>query len=120
MIHKMIGYARILQFWILILLTIYLSLTSGPPAVIASFSDKIMHGAGYLLLILSCDLAYNPSRWLFTKITLLLVFSIIIEIAQHFIPQREFSVPDILANLTGLIWGLLIIIYLKPKVRKFD
>lgn len=116
----MTGYARLFQFWIFLLATTYLSLTSGPPDALEVFSDKIIHCVGYLLLMLSCDLAYWPGRKLVGKILFLLGFSITIEIFQHFIPHRQFSGLDILANLTGLTWGLLIIVYLIPKVGKFS
>ncbi len=114
----MTRYARLFQFWIFLLATTYLSLTSGPPDALEVFSDKIIHCVGYLLLMLSCDLAYWPGRKLVGKIMFLFGFSIIIEVFQHFIPHRQLSGLDILANLTGLIWGLLIIVYLKPMVSK--
>ena len=114
----MTGYLRTTQFWLFLLTATYLSLTSSPPGAIEVFSDKILHSAGYFMLLLSWDLAYSPNRKLSEKILLLLIYSIIIEIIQHFIPNREFSGLDILANLTGLIWGVLFIIYLKPKVMK--
>jgi VanZ family protein len=112
------GYARTFQFWIFILVTIFLSLNSNPPDALEIFSDKIIHSIGYLLLILSCDFAYSPSKRLAVKFFLLLNFSIIIEILQHFIPHRQFSTLDIIANLTGLVWGLLVIVYLKKRVGK--
>ena len=114
----MTEYARLFQFWIFLLATTYLSLTSGPPDALEVFSDKIIHCVGYLLLTLSCDLAYWPGRKLVGKILFLLGFSIIIEMLQNFIPHRQFSGLDILANLTGLVWGLLVIVYLKPLVNK--
>jgi len=111
-------YPRIIQFWLFLLLTAYLSLTSGSPETLAMFSDKILHCVGYFLLMLSCDLAYFPKQKLPGKILFLLGFSVIIEAIQYFIPHRELSGLDIIANLTGLTWGLLVIVFLKPKVEK--
>ena len=114
----MTGSARLFQFWLFLLVTTYLSLTSGPPDALEMFSDKIIHCVGYFLLMLSCDFAYFPHTNLLWKILFLFTFSIIIEVLQHFIPHRELSLLDIVANLTGLTWGLLVIVYLKPKVNK--
>lgn len=114
----MTRYLRTTQFWLFLLATTYLSLTSRPPGALEVFSDKILHSVGYFLLMMSCNLAYCPYRKLPGKILLLLGFSIIIEVIQHFIPTRQFSWLDIIANLTGLTWGLLVIVYLKPKVTK--
>jgi len=114
----MTGYLRTTQFWLFLLAATYLSLTSRPPGALEVFSDKILHAVGYFLLFISCNLAYSPYRKLSGKILLLLCYSIIIEIIQHFIPNRQFSGLDILANLTGLTWGLLVTVYLKTKVAK--
>ncbi|WP_249932502.1 VanZ family protein [Campylobacter mucosalis] len=42
-----------------------------------------------------------------TKISLLLVFGIQIEILQSFLPSREFSLIDIIADFIGILGGIL-------------
>lgn len=98
------------QFWLFLLYCTYLSLTPSPnEELIETFSDKFLHCIGYLLLILSCNLAYRPNRYLSLKVTLLFCYSVAIEITQHFIPNRGFSIGDLLANLSGLLIGALLI-----------
>ena len=98
------------QFWLFLLYCTYLSLTPSPnEELIETFSDKFLHCIGYLLLILSCNFAHLPNRHLLFKIILLFCYSVTIEITQHFIPNREFSFGDLLANLSGLLIGTLLI-----------
>lgn len=97
---------RFLQFWLFLLFCTYLSLTPYPEgALTENFSDKFLHFLGYLLLLISCNIAHRPNRQLPVKILLLLCYSALIEIIQHFIPNRGFSFGDILANLSGLLIG---------------
>ena len=71
-----------------------------------SVSDKLLHASGYLALYLSCSIAYPLASHRIRKIAALLSYSILIEVLQHFIPHRGFSVFDILANALGLLLGL--------------
>ncbi|MDT8420130.1 MAG: VanZ family protein [Desulfuromonadales bacterium] len=97
---------RYLQFWLFLLYCSYLSLTPSPHAeLIETFSDKFLHFTGYLLLVASCNMAYAPGRRLPVKIALLFGYSLLIEGAQHFIPNRSFSLGDLGANLFGLLVG---------------
>lgn len=114
---------KYLQFWLYLLYCSYLGLTPSPnQGLIEAFSDKVLHGGGYLLLIVSCNIAYLPNRQLLLKIALLLGFSTAIEIAQHFIPRRGFSLGDLLANLAGLLLGAVLIVLFSratnPKLRQ--
>lgn len=111
------------QFWLFLLYCTYLSLTPYPTGELTeTFSDKFLHCIGYLLLIVSCNFAHRPNRQLPLKITLLLCYSAAIEIAQHFIPNRGFSFGDVLANLSGLLIGTLLLSLFyragKQKVRE--
>jgi VanZ family protein len=106
--------AKYLQFWLFLLYCTYLSLTPSPnEMLIETFSDKFLHGIGYLLLLLSCNLAHHPHKYLGLKIIMLLGYSATIETIQHFIPNRGFSVGDILANLSGLLIGAILISYFR-------
>ncbi len=97
---------RHLQFWLFLLFCIYLSLTPAPPQAMLSVSDKLLHAIGYLALYLSASLAYPLPGYTRRKLLSLLGYSILIEILQHFIPHRGFSLLDILANAVGLLLGL--------------
>lgn len=65
-------------------------------------SDKIGH---FLVFFLACSASYKTKPPLREKILIFLVFfAIASEILQHqYLPSREFSSLDILANLSGCI-----------------
>ncbi len=115
-------YFRILQFWLLLFLGCYLSLSPAPPQIMQVLSDKLLHAAGYLTLYISCSLAYFVPAHSIRNLLLLLVFSSLIEIAQQYIPNRSFSYFDILANAVGLLLGLFLVrlfqAFLQPKTQK--
>jgi len=95
-----------LQFWVLLLACLALSLMPQPPRAFELASDKLWHALAYLVLYLSGQLAdHRHSRYL-TRFVLLLGFSLLIEGLQHFVPNREFSLLDLIANATGLGVGM--------------
>lgn len=95
-----------LQFWLLLTIATYLSLTPAPPQAMQSISDKLLHTLGYLGLFLSGALADLQPRKSFM---LLFGYSCLIEVLQHFIPNRGFSLEDILANAVGLSTGVVLL-----------
>ena len=110
---------KYVQFWLFLLYCTYLSLTPTPnQALIENFSDKTLHAAGYLLLIISCNIAHRPNRQLLFKIILLFSYSAAIEVAQHFIPHRGFSFGDLVANLSGLLIGAGLLALLSRAARR--
>ena len=71
--------------------------------------DKINHLATFLVLALLVDFSFPNSRFNSVKIFLLLGYGLSIEIIQHFLPHRMFSMLDIVADSFGLLaYGLLI------------
>ena len=104
-----------IQFWLFLIFCSYLSLTPAPPNAMLSFSDKFLHTAGYMALYISCSVAYPLATLTIRKLSLLLGYSIMIEVFQHFIPNRGFSVLDILANASGLVLGLIIVFSLTRR-----
>ncbi|MCF6179070.1 MAG: VanZ family protein [Geopsychrobacter sp.] len=103
----MIKKILILQFWLFFIFCSYLSLTSAPPEALHDYSDKLLHATGYCALFLSCHIAYRQQSSWYQRAGLLLSYSLAIEIAQHFIPHRGFSLADMLANAIGLLFGFL-------------
>jgi VanZ family protein len=70
--------------------------------------DKLNHTAAYLVLALLLDLAYRPGKKSLRKSAFLLSYSVVLELIQQGIPQRQFSGLDILANAAGLLLALVI------------
>ncbi len=97
----------------------YLSL-SPKPALTAS-NDKLGHFIAYSVLtflILRSFVIRNVNRLL-----MLLVFSILygvlMEYGQRFVPGRSFSIYDMIANTSGVLIGLLIYWVLKATRSKY-
>ncbi|WP_020676094.1 VanZ family protein [Geopsychrobacter electrodiphilus] len=94
------------QFWGFLLFCSYLGLIPSLPQALEGYSDKALHSLGYLALFLSCSLAYHQRFSWKLIFAALLGYSVMIEVIQHFIPHRQFSLLDILANAFGLTLGL--------------
>lgn len=99
--------------WIALMgLYLFLGLTPAPERMMPGYNDLLMHFTGYILAGVSISFAWP--RWTYqTRAGFLLLYSIAIEIAQHFSPPRTFSLMDILANFAGILVGLLLFMLLK-------
>jgi len=97
-----------LQFWVLLLACLALSLVPQPPGVFELASDKLWHALAYLVLYLSCQFAYRRQVTHISRFALLLGFSLLVEVLQYFMPNREFSLQDLVANAAGLLLGMLV------------
>jgi len=93
------------QFLVMLGLYIWLGLTPSPELYVPIFNDKLMHFSGYFVAAFSISFAYPHQRALL-KASFLILFSICIEIGQHFMPPRTFDVLDICANSVGVLVGL--------------
>jgi VanZ family protein len=108
----------LLQFFILLVAFTYLGLTPHPEQSIPMFNDKLMHCSGYFVAGISISFAFPLWQFL-TRALFLILYSIGIEIGQHFMPPRTFDVFDICANTTGVFLGLALILLLINKVNWF-
>jgi len=91
--------------WLGAILTLVLSLM--PPAldVSSGHSDKIVHLAGYALLMFWWAQLVTRQRW---KLAVAIVlFGVIIELLQGLTPDRLPDVLDALANSGGVLLGWL-------------
>lgn len=108
----------LLQFLILLAVFTFLGLTPTPENSIPMFNDKLMHCSGYFIAGISISFAFP--RWIFLhRAAFLIIYSIAIEIGQHFMPPRTFDVYDICANSTGVLLGLSLIFLLTQKTNWF-
>lgn len=108
----------LIQFLILLVAFTFLGLTPSPENSIPMFNDKLMHCSGYFVAGISISFAFPLWKFLARAIFLIL-FSIGIEIGQHFMPPRTFDVFDICANSTGVLLGLALILLFMNKVDWF-
>ena len=101
-------YYRMLLCISLVVIT-YLATTALEITVISSVYDKLNHFVAFLILALLLDFSFPYSRFNTAKIYSLLMYGCLIEIIQHFLPHRFFSLLDIAADTLGLLaYGLLI------------
>ena len=74
--------------------------SAGEPIIL---NDKVVHFLSYFALMLALDFSCMSGRYLLVKIILILSYSIAIEFAQSFIPSRDMSAYDVLANALGVM-----------------
>lgn len=91
-----------LAFFAAFVVISYLALAPITETPISTGWDKLNHAAAFfcLLLLMSLGFPYRPSFWL--KVVLLFGYGAAIEVAQSFIPPREPSLLDLVANTCGL------------------
>ena len=101
---------RLLFGLVLVLLT-WLALTPAPMALPeVPIADKWAHMLAYLVLATLIDLGwpdrgFDPAKWGF-----LFAYGVAIELIQSQIPNRYFSLGDMVANSAGIAaYGLLVI-----------
>lgn len=104
------------QFILLLLIFTWLGLSRGGVVGDIAYNDLLLHFLGYVAASLSIGLACP--RWhLWQRGLLLLSYSTLIEIIQHFLPPRTFDLYDIAANGSGILVGLLLFALLQKPLR---
>ena len=110
---KQIFLYRIL-FCIAISIITYLATTEQSYPVISNFNDKFSHVFAFLVLAFLADFSFPEYSYNYYKITALFGYGVLIEIIQYFIPNRQFSFYDMLADLIGLMLYMLLL----PVIKK--
>lgn len=109
----------VVQFYSLLAIYTYLGLTPHPENSVPVFNDLLMHFAGYCVAAISISFA-RPIWPLWQRAACLILYSIAIEIGQHFNPPRTFSGMDILANGSGVLLGLALVVLLEKNIAPFS
>ncbi|MGJ0300962.1 VanZ family protein [Aliarcobacter cryaerophilus] len=86
----------------------YLATTTLEIKPIQNSWDKANHFIAFLTLYVTLSLGY-PKLEVFKKALILLAFGIQIEVVQYFLPNREFSLLDVLADGVGIVMGIIVI-----------
>ena len=100
--------ARLLLALALMIIT-YMALTPAPGPIQEAVNDKLGHLAAFALLALLVHACWPHRDFDWRMILPLLAYGIAIECAQYFIPNRFFSLLDILADGTGILLYLLLL-----------
>ena len=99
---------RVLLCFTLVIVT-YLATTALEFTVVSSIYDKINHFVAFFVLALLLDFSFPNFNFNMFKIILLITYGFSLEMIQHFLPHRMFSLIDVLADIVGLAgYGLLI------------
>lgn len=85
----------------------YLALTSRHIEIVESFWDKQNHFVAFFTLYVLLSMAYKHLS-IRAKSALLFLVGCQIEITQYFIPERSFSLMDIVADSVGIMIGIAI------------
>jgi len=86
----------------LVIITILAVIPLDYPEV-AGINDKFSHIAAFYILSLLADYSFPETKLNPAKILSLLVYGVSIEWIQYYIPYREFSIFDILADAGGIM-----------------
>ncbi len=97
----------VVLFFMTLLSIMYLATTTNPNmAAVQSMWDKANHFAAFITLYILLSLAFKDLSITY-KVFLLLGFGMLIEIVQYFIPGREFSFLDVVADSVGIFMGVM-------------
>ena len=123
------GLGRKMFFWMLLMVysVVIFIFSSQPEVGVEQFfygQDKVIHFFAYGVHAFLCMAALSDKILLlklfhyFLALVFSVSYGIFNEIYQYFIPEREFSLGDILANSLGIISFLALIYILQNKKRK--
>jgi VanZ family protein len=80
--------------------------------------DKSMHATAYaVFVLLGSQLVRTPQQFYLLSLGIF-AYGGLIEIGQHFIPGRDMSALDLLANGIGVAVGLLLAVLSLPALRR--
>lgn len=94
-----------------------LSLLPPSSGVEVHVNDKVGHFLAYGVWMINLGLLFNKNHY-WKIIVSILVFSCMMEFFQSFIPGREVSIYDLLANTIGALIGTVILLLTKAQIIK--
>jgi VanZ family protein len=81
---------------------LYFALTPVEHKIVEDINDKLNHLLAFAVLAFLADYSFPRTRLSLIKILALLGFGFLIEVLQYFLPYREFSLYDLLADGIGI------------------
>lgn len=102
------------------IIIIYVAATPRRISVVENINDKVNHIFAFYMLALLLDFSFPASAFRATKVLSLLGYAVAIEIVQHFLSFRTFSLLDLGADVFALVVYRLSLPYLRlvPLFRK--
>lgn len=87
---------------------VYLSLKPPSGGVEIKINDKVGHLIAYSVLTINAGLLFPRNKWVFAALCSFFL-SCMLEYLQGFVPGRTVDWKDLIANLTGVVIGLVIL-----------
>ena len=106
------------QFSIMLVLYFLLGIAKMPETVNEGINDLVLHATGYCIAVFSAYLLVQRMYKMWLLLTLLWAFSLVVELVQHALPWRSFSVLDLMANGSGLLLGFLLVSASQPLLDR--
>jgi VanZ family protein len=87
---------------------LFLTLMKPSNLPLVQVNDKFAHLITFFVLIYLADYAYTPSAYKISKTLYLVLFGLMIEIAQYYTSWRSAEWQDLLADIVGILiyWPL--------------
>ena len=110
-----------MAFFVILLVLCFAGMRGEPVPEMFENQDKLHHWAGFACLTVSAYLAFPGTRlgWL---LFWPLVGSMLIELEQSLMPLRTASLGDMVANATGVLCGMVVVLvlrgYQKSRLKK--
>lgn len=105
------------QFYLLLVLFAGFGLTPNPGEILTQTNDLALHFSGYAIAGISMGLS-KPRLPHWQRFVFLWFYSLAIEVAQQFVPNRGFDLRDLLANGSGAILGLILYQWLARPIDR--
>ena len=105
---------KLLVVLILIVITYYSVKITGDSDL--PTNDKVGHFLAYATLSIHLLLLCKTKLQNLVAVLFAIGYSLLMEIIQGFIPERDPSLSDMLANTTGVFIGITVIYFLKSKI----
>ena len=93
-------------FFVFLIAIEYLALTPAQIKLIENSWDKANHFIAFAVLYVTLHFGFSRLN-LGAKVAILLAYGIQIEIMQSFVPNRYFSLLDVVADGIGIVFGIL-------------
>ena len=101
-------------FWLSVLAILLISIKPGASSQLITGLDKFAHFISFFAITFLLLSAYRFNKPYLTSIILLAAFGLAIELVQYYLPYRIFSWVDFIADLIGILAGLVLFKILSP------
>lgn len=102
-----IGFRLLLALSIIIIT--WMAITPIPEGLQSSVNDKVGHLLAFLYLSFMTHASWSKDTFSWRLRLPLIGYGIFLEVAQYFVPERQFSVADIVADAAGVYLYLLLL-----------